>query len=617
MSNLGNCNNTVSDKLDGLLPHVQRPGRYIGHEINSVSKPWDSVDLRVALAFPDVYEIGMSHLGMQILYSIVNMRPDSLCERVFAPWIDLEGLMRSKDVPLLSLESRRPVSNFDVVGFSLQYELCYTTILNMLDLAGIRLRASERSDGDPIIIAGGPCAFNPEPMADFIDAFVIGDGEEALPEMLDSILDAKQGESPRRETVNSLAAIQGVYVPSLYDIEYGPRGEVKHFAILDENAPNRIRKRYVKDLDSAHFPIKQLIPYIEVAHDRYVLEIMRGCSNACRFCQAGVIYRPTRTRKLETLVDMACRGLDATGFENISLASLSSTDYPGIEDLVMGIREAYPDRPVPISLPSLRLDAFGIDLAMKIAVTRRTGLTFAPETGSPRLRRAINKDMTNEQILTSASEAFKSGWKRIKLYFMVGLPGEEKEDLDEIASLVSELARIARKEAGRKAEITVSVSDFVPKAHTPFQWEPMTAREDLALKHKHLQSVLRMRSVKLSWRDENVAAFEGLFARGGRRLGRLTECAWRKGSRFDAWTSEFNADIWLEALAELGMTTEDCRHADFAVDDVLPWNHIDPGVTKRFLLKEKERASEGEPWDGCKKGKCKTCGGCGLSMSTD
>jgi len=597
-----------------VLPFVRKPGRYLGNEWNSVRKTWNAAQVRMVFAFPDVYEIGMSHLGLQILYGLVNQHPQYLMERVFAPGVDLEELLRTKGIPLFSLESCRPLKDFDVVGFTLQYELSFTNILNMLDLAGIPLQSRNREASDPLVIAGGPGAFNPEPLADFIDLFLIGDSEESLPELLSRLQALKQEGANRQQVIFQMAQISGVYAPSLYQPVYAPDGRLQETAPDLEGIPGRVAKRLVKDLDEAYFPLRPIVPTVEVVHDRIMLEVLRGCTRGCRFCQAGTIYRPVRERSQKVLLNQAMQVYWATGHEEISLTSLSTADYSCVQPLTTKLLDLFQEHRVGISLPSLRVDAFSVDLAQEIQRVRRSGLTFAPEAGTQRLRDMINKGVTEEDLFNAAKKAFRAGWHSIKLYFMIGLPMEQNEDLDGIVSLAYRVLAIGRRikrETNQKKSpsVTISVSSFVPKAHTPFQWAAQDAIAELKRKQHYLKSRLKDRGIEVKWHQSETSFLEGVFARGDRRLGRVLEIAWNKGCKFDSWQEHFKFETWMESFAEAGIDPHYYTRM-IPLDEVLPWDHIDSGVSKRYLIKEYQAALELVHTGDCRFDKCPGCGVC-------
>ncbi len=596
--------------LDGLLDRVQKPARYAGGELNSVRKDWERTEVKIAFAFPDLYEVGMSHLGLQILYHTVNRRSDTLMERVFAPWKDMEGLMRDQGLLLLSLESRRPVGDFDILAFTLQYEMTFTNILNMIDLAGIPLRSSGRGQGHPLVIAGGPCAFNPEPLADFIDAFAIGEGEDLIHDIIDAYRAGR--DLDRRLLLRRLAGIEGVYVPGFYRVRYNSDGTIGSIDPAVEGVPGKIRKRHVSGFERADYPVNPIVPNMGVVHDRIMLEVMRGCTRGCRFCQAGSIYRPVREKSPETLIHQAGQLVKNTGYDEISLVSLSSADYSGLKPLVRGLLNRLEGMGVGVSLPSLRVDAFSVDLAKEIQRVRRSGLTFAPEAGTQRLRDVINKGVTEKEFLEAVSAAFGAGWHAVKLYFMIGLPTETREDLDGIARMAL-LALKKGEEAGvgrGRLRVTVSVSSFVPKSQTPFQWEPMNTLEEIKEKQRYLKNLLKDKRMAFKWHDPEVSFLEGVLSRGDRRLSAALERAWRLGSRFDGWSECFDFGTWLKAFEDTGIDPRWYAHRRYTYGDVLPWDHIDAGLSREFLVREHSRAMEAVPTPDCRGGRCPACGVC-------
>ncbi|NPV54854.1 MAG: TIGR03960 family B12-binding radical SAM protein [Firmicutes bacterium] len=603
--------------LRGILNRVVRPARYLDNELNAVHKDHRGGFVKVLLAFPDVYDIGMSHLGLRILYHILNRRDDTLAERVFAPWVDMEREMRERGLPLYALESLVPAREFDIIGFTLQYEMSYTNILNMLDLSGLPIKASGRRDGDPLIIAGGPCAYNPEPLADIFDFFVIGEGEEVIGEIIDAYKEGRSRGRNRRDLIRAMADIPGVYVPSLYEVTYHANGTVAKVEPRVRGIPPVVQKRVVKDLDLAAFPGELVVPFLETVHDRISLEVFRGCTRGCRFCQAGMIYRPVRERSPERLRELADRLVESTGYDEISLMSLSTMDYSMIAELLRDLDERYHNRGVSVSLPSLRVDSFSVDLARDAGRdrVRKSSITFAPEAGTQRLRDVINKGVTEEDLINAVTAAFRSGWSSVKLYFMVGLPTETEEDLDGIVDISKKVLYIGRdvlkeRREGRPVKVSVSASSFVPKVHTPFQWHGQPAIEELEEKQDYLKRNLRGRGLSFSWHDARTSFLEAVFSRGDRRLGEVLVRAWELGCRLDGWSEEFRFDLWLQAFREAGLDPAFYANRERPYDEVLPWDHISTGVSKGFLIRENERARAGITTPDCRVGRCEDCGVC-------
>ena len=589
--------------MDPILPRVIKPARYTGGEWNSVVKGWEKTHIKFALAYPDVYEVGMSNLALMILYDILNQQEDALAERVYTPWMDMEQAMRATGIPLYSLETRHALHEFDIVGFTLPYELNYTNVLTMLDLGGIPLLASERNDSHPLILGGGSGTYNPEPVADFFDLFVVGEGEEVTLELLE--LYRECGKNKNQYLVRA-AEIDGVYVPILYEVTYNEDGTVREVSPIHRSATATITKRIVDSLPPA--PTNVVVPFVQAVHDRATIEIQRGCTQGCRFCQAGMIYRPLRERPPEEILATADKLLAATGYEELALVSLSSCNYTGIEELVEQLLARHGPTYTSISLPSLRMDSFSLRLAEMFQGRRKTGLTFAPEAGSERLRRVINKNINHDDILNTAESAYNSGWHRIKLYFMIGLPTETVEDVEAIAALVNELRAVGRRARGKKAELNVSVATLIPKPHTPFQWIPLEDRASLDEKHHLLRNQVRGRGLKLSWNDPQTSVLEAAISRGDRRLGKVILHAWRAGARFDAWSEALDTQRWWQAFSAQGLDPAFYARRERPLDEVLPWDHISAGVSKEYLVAEFRRSLAEEATLDCREGLCRTCG---------
>lgn len=597
-------------EFEKLLLSVQKPGRYSGGEIGSVMKDKEKVDVRFAFCFPDTYEIGMSHLGIKILYSQFNEREDIWCERVFAPWIDFEEVMRKNNIPLFALESRDPVGEFDFIGFTLQYEMSYTNVLNMLDLAGVPLKSRDRKDLAPLVVAGGPCVCNAEPLADFIDLFFLGEGEEVDLEVIDLYKEFKKQGKSKEEFLKAAAKIEGVYVPSLYEVSYHEDGRVQAVTPKD-GAPATVRKRIIKNLDETFYPDNFVVPFIEIVHDRAVQEIFRGCIRGCRFCQAGFIYRPVREKSPDVINRQARALCESTGYDEISISSLSTSDYTRLEPLLNQMLDWTEEDFVSLSLPSLRVDNFSKELLEKINHVRKSGLTFAPEAGTQRLRDVINKNVTEEEIFRTCRTAFEGGYTAVKLYFMLGLPTETDEDLEGIAALGQKIVDLyyhtENRPKGRSVSVSISVSTFVPKPFTPFQFEPQIGKAEMERRQQHLKYSNTSRKVNVSWHDSSTSFLEGAFARGDRRLGKVIETAYRKGCRFDSWNECFDLQKWLDAFRECDLDPAFYAERRREYDEVNPWDHLDYGVTKEFLIRENKLAHAASTTPNCRE-KCSACG---------
>lgn len=607
------------DAIEAILPKVSKPARYLGNEWNSVHKPWGSVRVRFALCFPDIYEIGMSNLGGAILYHEINRRPDALAERVFAPWTDMEEEMRRAGVPLFSLESWRPVRDFEFLGFSLQYEMLASNVLNLLDLACVPLQSGRRGPEDPFIVAGGPCAVNAEPLAEYIDFFVLGEAEELIHELLDSYLAWCDAGRPggRGGFLGRICAIQGIYVPSFYDVTYRPDGRIEAIRLneagREAGAPERPQRRIVRDLDKMDFPTRPIVPYTEPIFDRMMVEVFRGCSRGCRFCHAGMSYRPVRERSPEKVKELARELARNTGHHELSLVSLATNDYGAVQDVLCDLASDLAGTGINVSLPSLRVDAYSVELAHRVQAVRKSGLTLAPEAGTQRLRDVINKGVSEENYVQALEAAFRAGWDAVKLYFMIGLPTETDEDLEGIVRMAYQAVDIYRRVRGPKRcrlQVTVSTSSFVPKAHTPFQWEPQAPLAELERRQAYLKARLRHPAIKYRWHNPKVSFLEAVLSRGDRRLGKVLERAWRKGCKFDGWEEHFRYEAWLEAFREEGLDPFWYAGRRLAYNDILPWEHLDTGIRKEFLIDDHRAALRAAGKEDCRWDRCKLCGVC-------
>ncbi len=604
----------IFEQVDDLLYKVKSPERYIGREWNAVRKNWKEVDNKVCLAFPDVYEIGMSHLGIRILYHLLNSKDDILCERVFSPWKDMEELMREEDIELFSLENKRTIRDFDIFGFTLQYELSYTTIINMLDLSGLPLKSENRTERHPLVMGGGSTVFNPEPISDFFDIFFIGEGETKIISLVRKHKKLTRQNLEREEVLFELAQMEGVYVPSLYEASYR-EGDFFNLQPCSSDIKGSIRKQYVPNLDESFYPTDFIVPYMNIVHDRAPLEISRGCQRGCRFCAAGMSYRPTRERSLDEIIELADSIVDSTGYEEISLTSLNTVDHSRIEEILSILSERYEDKKVSISLPSLRVNDFSVDLARSVQKVRRSGLTFAPEAGSQRLRDIINKGVKEEEYFSAVEAAFRSGWHRIKLYFMIGLPGEKWEDMEELVELVEKTARLGgriRREKDfdiKPIEVQVNITTFVPKPFTPFQWADMAGQDEIEEKLDYLRDNLQGRRISLDWTSPRVSKLEGVLARGDRRLNDVILEIWEQGARLEGWSEEIDCDLWFEVLEKKGLSPQKYLK-NYDVNSPLPWDHLKPGVNRKFLEKEWGASEEEKLTPDCRFDECSFCGVC-------
>ncbi len=602
---------------DKILACVEKPTRYTGGELNEAVKNAEDVFVRFGFCFPDTYEIAMSHLGLKILYYALNRRSDTWCERVFAPWVDMQEQMRRHNMRLWALESGDEITHFDMLGFTLQYELSYSNVVRMLMDAQIPVRARERGEEYPIICGGGPCAYNAEPVADIFDFFMLGEGEDVINEVVDEYVKwKKSGKTNKKDYLEAIARIEGVYVPSFYSVEYNEDNTIRSIAPNNPNAKPKIKKRIMRDFDKAYTPDNIIVPFGEVVHDRVMLEIMRGCLRGCRFCQAGYIYRPLRERGSDTLLDLADKLLSCSGYDEISLSSLSSSDYSQLKELTEGLLEMTEEKKIGLSLPSLRIDNFSMDLMRRVQAVRKSGITFAPEAGTQRLRDIINKNITEENVLDSTAMLFRGGWTNVKLYFMIGLPGETDDDVLGIADLAQKVLdvyfSVPKEERAKNINITVSTSSFVPKPFTAFQWAPQNSRESLIYKQNILKNAIRSRRIRYNWHYSETSYLEGVFARGDRRLCDVIIKAVEKGCRFDSWADHFKFDKWMEAFEECGIDPDFYNLRERSYDEVLPWDHIDVGVTKSFLMRENERAKAGITTPNCRE-KCAGCGAAGFN----
>lgn len=616
MTNIKNKKKVSKLDIDFLLKKVEKPGRYIGGEKHSIIKKPEDIEVNFGFAFPDLYEIGMSYMGMQILYNLVNREKNISCERIFAPGLDMEKLLRENDLPLFTLENKIPLKELDVLGFTLQYEMSFTNILNIMDLGHVTLEREKRGEDEPLVVAGGPCAFNPEPLADFVDLFIVGDGEESLARILSLYGEHKKQGGSKTDFIHGLVTNPelGIYAPQFYEETYNEDGTIKEYVKLFDGAPDFIEKAIIPDINEVDFPTNPIVPLIETVHDRAVVETFRGCTRGCRFCQAGIIYRPIRERTKEKIVDIAKSQISSTGHDELSILSLSTSDYSEFEPLAIELMGYCKNENVSLSLPSLRLDTFSFDVLEQIQGYKKSGLTFAPEAGTQRLRDVINKGITESDIFDAVSQAIELGWRTVKLYFMIGLPTETYEDLDGIASIASRIMDIHRESGkGGRFNVTVSVSNFVPKAHTPFQWMGQNDSETFREKHNYLVDKLKIRGVKFNYHDDKVSVLEGVLARGDRRIGALLLEAHKLGCKFDGWSEHFSEEKWNQAFENTGIDGKFYAERVRALDEILPWDKIHSGVSKNFLLREWELAQRAQTTHDCRYG----CVGCGVNKRVE